>query len=135
MQNVQCQITSFCVKSGQKNTVTREKTGVTVYAWCWQGSICISGKNSPYYCQKSSQGVSLASFLWLQYKKFCVPTKLRSTLKYKFWMQEKANPHDNADAYRGDLTHYCAKSSYFKEILPYQHSAYKNISFYPNFFL
>ena len=47
---------------------------------------------------------------------FVSRAKLRSTLKYKFWMQEKANPHDNADAYRGDLTHYCAKSSYFKEI-------------------
>ena len=49
---------------------------------------------------------------------FLVLTKLRSTLKYKFWIQEKAKAPDNANAYRELLTHYCAKSSYFKEILP-----------------
>ena len=61
--------------------------------------------------------------LWLQYKKFSYLTKLRSTLKWKFWVQEKAKPSDNANAYRTVLTHYCAKISHFKEILPYVVSA------------
>ena len=75
-------------------------------------------QNSPYFCQKPRKAIALLHF-WLQYKKFYVLTKLRSTLKYKFWIQEKAKLPDNAGAYRGVLTHYCAKSSYFKEILPY----------------
>ena len=53
--------------------------------------------------------------------------KLRSTLKYKFWIQEKANSPDNADAYRVSLTNYCAKSSYFKEKLPYERAAYTHL--------
>ena len=53
--------------------------------------------------------------------------KLRNTLKYKFWIQEKANPPDNADAYRVGLTNYCAKSSYFKEKLPYERAAYTHL--------
>jgi len=38
--------------------------------------------------------------LWLQYKKFSVLTKLRSTLKCETALQEKAKITDNADAYR-----------------------------------
>ena len=79
-------------------------------------------QNSPYYCQKPRKAAALLHFR-LQYKQFLVLTKLRSTLKYKFWIQEKAKLLDNADAYRGALMHYCAKSSYFKEILPYGSAA------------
>ena len=86
-------------------------------------------KIPPYYCQKPHKATALFRFV-ASIQKIFAPTKLRSTLKYKFWMQEKANPHDNADAYRGDLTHYCAKSSYFKEILPYQCSANAYGAFY-----
>ena len=35
-------------------------------------------------------------------------------------MAEQAKAPDNADAYRGLLTHYDAKISLFKEILPYE---------------
>ena len=46
-------------------------------------------------------------------------TKLRSTLKCKTALQEKAKAADNADAYRRLLTRYCEVVSRFKEILPY----------------
>ena len=59
----------------------------------------------------------------LQYKKFLVLTKLRSTLKCEIVLQEKAKTTDNADAYRWFLTHYCDAISLFKEILPYGVSA------------
>ena len=44
-------------------------------------------------------------------------------------MQEKANPPNNADAYSGDLTHYCAKRYDFEAKLPYQHSAEDSLFF------
>ena len=80
-------------------------------------------QNSPYFCQKPRKAPALLHFL-LQYKKFSVLTKLRSTLASEKNVQEKAKAADNADAYRRFLTHYCAIFSFAKEKLPYQQAAY-----------
>ncbi len=66
-------------------------------------------QNSLYFHQKPHKATALLHF-WLQYRKFSVLTKLRSTLKYKFRIQEKEKIPDNADAHREFLSHYCAKS-------------------------
>ena len=80
-------------------------------------------QNSLYLAGKPRKATALLHF-WLRYKKFSVLTKLRSTLKCEIIVQEKAKATDNADAYRWLLTHYCAVSSHFKEILPYGVSAF-----------
>ena len=49
--------------------------------------------------------------------------KLRSTSKQDFRVQEKAKPPDNAVAYPGVLTHYCAERRSFEALLPCQSSA------------
>ena len=85
-------------------------------------------QNSLYLCQKPRKATALLHF-WLQYKKFSILTKLRSTLKCEIIVQEKAKTTDNADAYRWFLTRYCAISSHFKEILPYGVSAKCSVLF------
>ena len=79
-------------------------------------------QNSLYLAGKPRKATALLHFR-LRYKNFSVLTKLRSTLKCEIIVQEKAKATDNADAYRWLLTHYCAVSSHFKEILPYGVSA------------
>ena len=84
-------------------------------------------QNSLYLCQKPRKATALLHFR-LRYKNFSVLTKLRSTLNCEIIVQEKAKTTDNADAYRWFLTHYCAVSSHFKEILPYGVSAFSHLN-------
>ena len=88
------------------------------FAHTRQGSICFSNVISCIFAKTLKRRQPSCGF-WLQYWKLLHITKLRSTLKRKFLVAEQAKAPDDADAYRGLLTHYDAKISLFKEIHPY----------------
>ena len=66
-----------------RQTRTLHRKSARPYAATGQGSICFSDK-IPRIFAKSLARRQPCCVLWLQYKKFCYPTKLRSTLKRNF---------------------------------------------------
>ena len=63
-------------------------------------AVFVSRTKFPVLLRESLARRQPCCVLWLQYKKFSVLTKLRSTLKCEISIQEKAKITDNADAYR-----------------------------------